>query len=88
MVLWPFVLFRYPARGHFQSPSERLIRHEFEHCYQVKQSGILKFYARYIWLAITKGYRNHPDEVAARAVERTPLTEQEKEWYTNKKVEL
>lgn len=88
MVVWPFVFFRYPKQGHVNRPSERLVRHEFEHCYQVKRMGVLKFYSRYIWLAMKHGYRNHPDEIAARAKEYDKLNPHEKHWYENGRVEL
>ena len=82
MVVWPFIFFR------TRNPTQSLIRHEFEHCYQIKKVGIWKFYTRYIALWFRYGYKNHPDEVAAREVQYETLTEQEQEWYRKRKIEL
>lgn len=82
MVVWPFVFFRK------QRPSTVLIRHEFEHCYQVKRMGIWKFYTRYLKLLFTKGYRKHPYEIEAFKAQYETLTPQEREWYYRKRVVL
>ena len=82
MVVWPFVFFRQ------RNPSGPLIRHEFQHCYQVRERGIWGFYTRYLKLLITHGYRKHPDEVEAYRKQYEPLNAQESNWYLNKRVDL
>ena len=82
MVLYPFVLFK--PRG----PSNMLYKHEFIHCYQVKDQGVFKFYTSYIWNYITKGYENHPMEIEAFSQHHEPLTEAEKEWIRTGEVHI
>lgn len=84
MVLWPWVWFK-PSK---EEVSNILYRHEFEHCYQVKRMGRLKFYASYLWLQMKHGYKNHPYEKEANDREHDPLTDTEKQWIANGKVEL
>lgn len=84
MTLWPWVLFQEKK----EDVSDRLFRHELEHCYQIKREGRLKFYASYFWQLITKGYRNISYEVEAYAIWETPLTEQEKKWRESGVIEL
>lgn len=83
-VLWPFMLIRYPATN----VSERLYRHELQHCYQIKRMGVLRFYFRYLWWAMRKGYRNHPYELEAERAEALPLEEHELTWWYNKEIQL
>ncbi len=89
IVLWPYMIIRPKkyAKGEI-SQSElmtqrslvKLYRHELQHCYQIKQRGILGFYIRYVFLSITKGYQNHPDELEARQYENEKLTPLEEKW--------
>lgn len=84
MVVWPFMFFK-------RSPSEvsdRLYRHELQHCYQVKEMGRLKFYTTYLWLLARHGYDKHPYELEAEENEAMPLTDQEKQWRENGKIQL
>jgi len=89
IVLWPYMIIRPKkyAKGEIsQSESMtrrslvKLYRHELQHCYQIKQRGILGFYIRYVFLNITKGYHNHPDELEARQYENEKLTPLEEKW--------
>lgn len=82
MVLWPFVLMK-P-----RTPSDILFKHEFIHCYQVKEKGILKFYVSYIWTILKTGYKKHPMEIDAYAREREPLTTEEARWILEGKVNI
>ena len=84
MVLWPWVWFN-PAKMHV---SNRLYRHELEHCYQVKRLGRFKFYTTYLWYQLRYGYKKNPFEVEANERENDPLTEQEKQWRENGKIIL
>lgn len=84
MVLWPWVWFKRTP----DQVSDRLYRHELQHCYQVKRMGRFKFYTTYLWLLARHGYKNHPYEVEARERHYDPLTDQEKQWRENGVVEL
>jgi hypothetical protein len=44
-----------------------LLRHELAHIEQMRRDGQLKYWSRYYWWMITKGYWNNPYEVEARA---------------------
>jgi hypothetical protein len=48
---------------------ERLIKHEREHARQIKEHGVIGFYARYLWFTLRHGYRNNPLEEQARKAE-------------------
>jgi len=69
-VRYPFVLFRDSQNR----VSDKLFRHELEHVYQIQREGVLKFYAKYLWYLVRRGYKNVPYEIEARAKARTPLT--------------
>ncbi len=85
IVLWPFVFVR-PCTTETQN--KILFRHELQHCYQIQERGVVRFYARYLWLALKHGYRNHPDEVEARANQVDALKPNELEWYEKNKITL
>lgn len=76
-VLYPYVLFKQDKT----EVSERLMRHELEHVYQAQEKGVLRFYLSYIVEWLKKGYRDNKYEVAARAVEDTPLTKAERDLF-------
>lgn len=82
MVLYPFVLFSNTG------PRERLYKHEFIHCYQVKRQGVLKFYLSYIWNFLRYGYKNHPMEIEAHARQDEPLTPEERKWIETGEVHI
>jgi len=84
-VLWPFIFIR-PYDS--EVSNRMLFRHELQHCYQIKERGIVRFYVRYLWLLLRHGYRNHPDEAEAYDLQHWPLTEQEEEWYKKGEVTL
>lgn len=84
MVVWPWVWFNGPRA----EVSDRLYRHELQHCYQIKKLGRLRFYWTYLLLWFKNGYWKHPYEVEARSFERTPLTVQEKAWRDRGKINL
>ena len=50
--------------------------------------GRFKFYTTYLWLLAKHGYKNHPYENEANDREHDPLTDTEKQWIANGKVEL
>lgn len=77
-VLYPYVLFKQDKT----EVSERLMRHELEHVYQAQEKGVLRFYLSYIVEWLKKGYRDNKYEVAARAVEDTPLTKAERDLFS------
>ena len=58
----------------------KLYRHELQHCYQIKERGVIGFYVRYVFLSFVKGYWNHPDELEARQYENEKLTPLEEKW--------
>lgn len=83
VTLYPFVLFSETPEG----VSDSLLRHELEHCYQVRRQGFLKFYLSYLYFYIrgrlryrhhALAYRNIPYEVEARRAELLPLSADER----------
>ena len=85
IVLWPFVFMRpYPT----ETQNKILFRHELQHCYQIKQHGVVRFYVRHLWLFMKHGYWNHPDEIEAREAQLKPLTATESKWYETNKIRL
>ena len=74
MVLYPFMLFK---RSKEEVP-DTLFRHELEHVYQVQREGWFKFYIKYLYLNVRKGYRNNPYEIEARDASVEPLTSEER----------
>jgi len=48
---------------------QRLRRHERAHWDQAQRLGVIRFYARYLWLNLRHGYKNNPMEIEARAAE-------------------
>jgi hypothetical protein len=82
MVLWPWVWFK---KG---GPTERLFRHELQHCYQVKRLGRLRFYVTYLFYSVRYGYRKNPFEVEAEKYEDKELTSQERAWMERGVVDL
>ena len=97
VVLWPYMIMRPKKYTEGEiSQSEvmtqrslvKLYRHELQHCYQIKQRGIIGFYVRYVFLNLTKGYQNHPDEIEARQYENEKLTPLEQKWLREGVVDL
>lgn len=97
VVLWPYVIMRpkkYATGSVAQSEMMtrralvKLYRHELQHCYQIKRMGIIKFYVRYVWLNLTKGYQNHPDELEARQYENEKLNDLELKWLHDGVIDL
>lgn len=97
VVLWPYVIMRpkkYATGSVAQSELMtrrslvKLYRHELQHCYQIKRMGVIKFYVRYVWLNLTKGYQNHPDELEARQYENEKLNDLELKWLHNGVIDL
>lgn len=97
VVLYPYVIMR-PRKFNTMSVGantmnnqlalETLFRHELEHCYQIKRYGVLRFYLKYMWVFLRKGYRNHSLELEASEVERTKLTPIERKWLEQGFVDL
>jgi len=50
-----------------------LIRHEVVHIRQIQRDGQLRFWGRYCWWTITKGYAANPYELEAYAAQRAYL---------------
>ncbi len=73
-VYYPFMLF---AKAK-ENVSDKLFRHELQHVYQVWRMGWFGFYARYLWLLMRGGYRNHPFEVEAEEHQYDAYTEEER----------
>ena len=69
-VLFPFMIFR-DAK---EDVDDQLFRHEMEHVYQVLRKGWFRFYIKYLFYSISRGYVDHPYEVAAHRAQGTPLT--------------
>lgn len=67
---------------------ETLFRHELEHCYQIQRYGVLRFYLKYVWIFLLKGYRNHSLELEATEVQRVKLTPIERRWLEQGLVDL
>ena len=97
VVLWPYVIMRpkkYATGSVAQSELMtrralvKLYRHELQHCYQIKRMGVIKFYVRYVWLNLTKGYQNHPDELEARQYENEKLNDLELKWLHDGVIDL
>lgn len=74
MVIYPFMLFKRSR----EEVTDRIFRHELEHVYQVRREGWFKFYLTYLWESLRRGYKGNKYEIAANAVEDTPLTEEER----------
>ena len=97
VVLWPYVIMRPKkyatgsvAQSELMTRRElvKLYRHELQHCYQIKRMGVIKFYVRYVWLNLTKGYQNHPDELEARQYENEKLNDLELKWLHDGVIDL
>lgn len=97
VVLWPYVIMRpkkYATGQIAQSEMMtrralvKLYRHELQHCYQIQRMGVIKFYIRYLWLNLIKGYRDHPDEIEARQYENEKLTQLEEKWLHEGVIDL
>lgn len=50
-------------------PTLATVRHEWAHVQQARRLGVARFWTRYLWYLMTRGYRNHPMELAAYAAE-------------------
>ena len=74
ITIYPFIFFKRKK----DEISDRLFRHELEHIYQVRRRGWFRFYLSYLWESIRRGYKNNKYEIAANAVENTPLTADER----------
>jgi len=79
MTIYPFILFK-RSKGEID---DTIFRHEMEHIYQVRRIGWFKFYLTYLWQNLRHGYRNNKYEVAARDIEETPLTDEERRLKDN-----
>jgi len=78
-VLYPFVLFKAKKAD----VTDSLFKHEMHHVHHMRRIGVLKWYAKYLWIAIRhRTYRNHPYETEAYGHQHEPLTDEEKEWKT------
>jgi hypothetical protein len=77
-VLYPLMLFK-KKKGEV---SEKTFRHELQHFYQGQELGFFKYYIRYIYWWFKYGYDKHPMELEAQRFEDTPLTAQERKWYS------
>jgi hypothetical protein len=55
--------------------NQRLRNHELAHWKQAQELGVVKFYAKYLWLNVRHGYKENPMEVEARKAEY-PLPKQ------------
>ena len=75
-VLYPFMFFRQPK----EEVTDTLFRHEWEHVDQVWREGWLKFYCKYVWYSIRRGYHDNPYEIEARVRAHKPLTTIQR-WY-------
>ena len=73
-VLYPFVLFK----AEKVDVTDAIFKHEMHHVHDMRRMGVLKWYVTYLWLAIRRGYRNHPYEKEAYEHQNEPLTEEEK----------
>lgn len=62
MVIYPWILFKYPK----DKVTDYLFRHEMQHVYQIERTGWIKYYAKWLWYTMTKGYINNPYEIEAR----------------------
>lgn len=82
IVLWPFVGFG------DDDPPEWLVKHELNHCRQIADTGVLKFYALYCWYLLRHGYRDNPFEKDARSDQDTPLTREERKWIDQRRITL
>lgn len=74
ITIYPFIFFK---RLRLEV-TDKLLRHELEHIYQVRREGWIKFYVTYLWFNIRRGYKNNPYELEANAVENYPLTDAER----------
>jgi len=79
MTIYPFILFKFDK----SKITDALFRHEMEHIYQVERVGWIKFYLGNLWQNLRHGYRNNKYEVAAYAIENTPLTAEERKIKDN-----
>lgn len=86
ITLYPWVLFAQ------KRPSNRLIKHELIHVYQVREKGWLRFYLSYLWEYLLGRLRglSHDDayhaisyEVEAYEKQSKPLTKKEREMIKN-----
>lgn len=90
IVLWPFVFLKPMWKGReFNTAHDKvLFRHELQHCYQIHEQGVLKFYFMYLINLFRKGYKRHPMEIDAKKVENIPLSSQEAVWFESGKIDL
>ena len=58
IVIYPFIF--YKGKPHLTRR-----RHEWIHIEQVRKEGWIKFYTKYLWYSITKGYHYIPYEIEA-----------------------
>lgn len=80
VVLYPFVFVKHTG--------DNLYRHELQHCYQIAEKGVLRFYWDYLVNLCKHGYHNHPDEVEAREYETNRLSAEERKWKDTGVIEL
>jgi len=49
--------------------SKKLMAHEMKHIEQQNREGWIKFFLKYNWYWVTRGYKNNPYEIEAREAE-------------------
>ena len=74
ITLYPFILFKYTRA----ETKDYVLRHELEHMYQVRRYGWWKFYIRWLYQRVTKGYYEIDYEIEAYDIQHTPLTDRER----------
>jgi len=79
MVFYPWVIFKKSK----EEVSDVLFRHEMEHVYQIREIGWVKYYTKWWWYTLTKGYKNNPYEVEAKAHQNNTFTKVERELKDN-----
>lgn len=56
-----------------------LLRHELEHVYQQIRLGVFRFYLKYFWYSLTRGYKQNPFELEAYGRQTIPLSHSEEQ---------
>lgn len=62
MVLYPFVLYA------SENPSEEIRRHEMVHVRQIRETGVLRFYLKYVFEYLSLRSRGHRHDAAYRGI--------------------
>lgn len=69
-IIYPFII--YKAKK--SAVKDYMLRHEFEHAYQIRRDGWWKYNISYIYQWIRYGYKNISYEKEAYAIQNTTLT--------------